>query len=161
MLDLEGEAITRGPKVLMVHSCAGGPWEQVSCDHLCTPCVCHGPPPVQPVAPPPLPTHPPVPPHPPPPVHLPCPPPLSHIQIGRKLENNLNKLLKKAHSAGSTSDHCTDIAPLKETTTHLSMFPNKDTPCSRENECTRKGHVTFRMLSIKKRLLSRLFCTKY
>ena len=26
------------------------------------------------------------------------------------------------------------IRPLKETTTHLLMFPNKDTPCSWENE---------------------------
>ena len=26
------------------------------------------------------------------------------------------------------------VGPLKQTTTHLSMFPNKDTPCSRENE---------------------------
>ena len=26
------------------------------------------------------------------------------------------------------------VRPLKETTTHLSMFPNKDTPCGRENE---------------------------
>ena len=45
---------------------------------------------------------------------------------------------EKAHSAGSMSDHCTDVAPLKETTTHLSMFPNKDMPCGRENECTRE-----------------------
>ena len=28
--------------------------------------------------------------------------------------------------------------PLKETTTHLSMFPNKDTPCGRENEGTQE-----------------------
>ena len=26
------------------------------------------------------------------------------------------------------------VGPLKETTTHLSMFPNKDTPCGLENE---------------------------
>ena len=26
------------------------------------------------------------------------------------------------------------VGPLKETTTHLSMFLNKDTPCGRENE---------------------------
>ena len=30
------------------------------------------------------------------------------------------------------------IRPLKETTTHLLMFPNKDTPCGGENECTRE-----------------------
>ena len=32
----------------------------------------------------------------------------------------------------------TNVAPLKETTTHVSMFPNKDTPCGRENEGTRE-----------------------
>ena len=38
-----------------------------------------------------------------------------------------------------TSDlHCTYIGPLKETTTHLSVFPNKDTPCSRDNEGTQE-----------------------
>ena len=66
---------------------------------------------------------------------------ISHTQIGGKLENNLNKLLKKhtyRNIACSTSDHCTDVAPLKETTTHLLMFPNKDTPCGQENECTRE-----------------------
>ena len=26
------------------------------------------------------------------------------------------------------------VGPLKETTTHLSMFLNKDMPCSRDNE---------------------------
>ena len=26
------------------------------------------------------------------------------------------------------------VGPLKETTTHLSMFPNKDIPCGWENE---------------------------
>ena len=30
------------------------------------------------------------------------------------------------------------VGPLKETTTHLSMFPNKDTPCGRENEGTQE-----------------------
>ena len=30
------------------------------------------------------------------------------------------------------------IRPLKETTTHLSMFPNKDTPCGWENEVVQK-----------------------
>ena len=58
---------------------------------------------------------------------------ISHTQISGKLENILNKLLKK-HSACSTSDSCMYIGPLKETTTHLSMFLNKDTPCGRENE---------------------------
>ena len=51
------------------------------------------------------------------------------------------------------------IRPLKETTTHLSMFPNKDTPCGWENEGIQD--VTCWTLSIKKRLLSPLFCTKY
>ena len=59
---------------------------------------------------------------------------LRRTQIGRKLENNLN-------GACSTSDHCTDVAPLKETTTHLLVFSNKDVPCSRKNEGTR-GKVT-------------------
>ena len=59
-----------------------------------------------------------------------------------------------------TLDCCTYIGPLKETTTHLSMFPNKDTPCGQENEVIWKSHVTCRMLSIKKRL-SPLFWTKY
>ena len=54
---------------------------------------------------------------------------ISHTQIGGKLENILNKL-----TACSTSDCCTYVRPLKETTTHLSMFPNKDTPCGQENE---------------------------
>ena len=26
------------------------------------------------------------------------------------------------------------VRPLKDTTTHFSMFPNKDTPCGQENE---------------------------
>ena len=30
------------------------------------------------------------------------------------------------------------VRPLKETTIHLSMFPNKDTPCGRENESTQE-----------------------
>ena len=30
------------------------------------------------------------------------------------------------------------VRPLKETTTHLSMFPNKDMPCGRENEGTQE-----------------------
>ena len=30
------------------------------------------------------------------------------------------------------------VGPLKETTTHLSMFPNKDTPCGWENEGTQE-----------------------
>ena len=30
------------------------------------------------------------------------------------------------------------VGPLKETTTHLSVFPNKGTPCGRENEGTRE-----------------------
>ena len=29
---------------------------------------------------------------------------------------------------------CMYVRPLKETTTHLSVFPNKDTPCGQENE---------------------------
>ena len=30
------------------------------------------------------------------------------------------------------------VGPLKETTTHLFMFLNKDTPCGRENEGTQE-----------------------
>ena len=30
------------------------------------------------------------------------------------------------------------VRPMKETTTHLSMFPNKNTPCGRENEGTQE-----------------------
>ena len=38
-----------------------------------------------------------------------------------------------------TSDlHCTYIGPLKETTTHLLVFPNKATPCGWENEGTQE-----------------------
>ena len=54
------------------------------------------------------------------------------------LKNNLKNTPEKAHSECSTSDHCTNVAPLKETTTHLSMFPNKGMPCSRENEDTQE-----------------------
>ena len=57
---------------------------------------------------------------------------ISHTQIGGKLENILNKFLKKRTDL--TSDSWMYIRPLKETTTHLLMFPNKDTPCGRENE---------------------------
>ena len=38
------------------------------------------------------------------------------------------------HSACSTSGHCTYVGPLKETTTHLLVFLNKDTPCGQENK---------------------------
>ena len=54
-----------------------------------------------------------------------------------KLAENLkiiSKTPEKAHSGCSTSDSCMYVGPLKETTTHFSMFPNKDTPCCRENE---------------------------
>ena len=34
--------------------------------------------------------------------------------------------------------HCTYIGPLKETTTHLLVFPNKDTTCSWDNEGTQE-----------------------
>ena len=30
------------------------------------------------------------------------------------------------------------VGPLKKTTTHLSVFPNKDTPCGWENEGTQE-----------------------
>ena len=30
------------------------------------------------------------------------------------------------------------VGPLKKTTTHLLVFPNKDTPCSWENEGTQE-----------------------
>ena len=63
---------------------------------------------------------------------------ISHTQIGGRLENNLNELLKKCtvHVLHQTTVDCTDVAPLKETTTHLSVFANKDTPCGRNNEGT-------------------------
>ena len=76
---------------------------------------------------------------------------ISHTQIGGKLENNLNKLLKKAHSACSTSDSCMYVEPQKETTTHLSMFPNKDTPCGRENEGTQERSHDIPNVVVKKR----------
>ena len=60
---------------------------------------------------------------------------ISHTKISRKLENILNKLLKKHTVTCFTSDCGTYVRPLKDTTTHLLMFPNKDTPCGRENEC--------------------------
>ena len=51
-----------------------------------------------------------------------------------KSAENLNIFSEKAHSVCSTSEWCAYVRPLKETTTHLSVFPNKDTPCGRENE---------------------------
>ena len=54
-----------------------------------------------------------------------------HTKFGGKLENILNKLLKKHTVTCFTSDWCTYVRPL---TTHLLMFPNKDMPCGRENE---------------------------
>ena len=53
-----------------------------------------------------------------------------HTQISKKLENILNKLLKKL---AVYVLHQIDVRPLKDTTTHLSMFPNKE-EWSRENE---------------------------
>ena len=51
---------------------------------------------------------------------------ISHTEIGGKLENILNKLLKK---------HTVHVLhQIAELTTHLLMFPNKDTPCGQENE---------------------------
>ena len=65
------------------------------------------------------------------------------------------------HSACSTSDSCTYVRPLKETTTHLSMFLNKDTPCGWENEVIQERSCDMPDVVNKMRLLSRLFCTKY
>ena len=62
---------------------------------------------------------------------------ISHTQIGRKLENNLNKLLKK-HTVHVLHQTGTYVGPLKKTATHLLIFPNKDTPCGRENEGTQE-----------------------
>ena len=61
---------------------------------------------------------------------------ISHSQIGGKLENKQTP--EKVHSACSTSDRCTHVGPLNETTTHLSAFPNKDTPRSWEDDGTRE-----------------------
>ena len=58
------------------------------------------------------------------------------FRIPKSAENL--KIISTNSRKNAQSDHCTDVAPLKETTTHLSMFLNKDTPCSRENECTRE-----------------------
>ena len=64
---------------------------------------------------------------------------ISHTQIGWKLENILNKLLEKhtVHILHQTF-YMYYVRPLKNTTIHLSMFLNKDTPCSRGNEVIQK-----------------------
>ena len=64
---------------------------------------------------------------------------ISRTQIGGKLENILNKLQKKrtVHVLLQTAD-LVRVGPLKETTTHFSMFLNKDTPCGLENEVIQK-----------------------
>ena len=86
---------------------------------------------------------------------------ISHTQISRKPENNLNKLLKKCtvhvlhQTTVPTSDHW---RRLQHTFQH---FRTKARHAAGKMKALRKGHVMFRMLSIKKRLLSRLFCTKY
>ena len=62
---------------------------------------------------------------------------ISHTQIGGKLENILNILnipKKSAQRMFYIRFSCMYVRPLKETTTHLSMFPNKNMPCSQENE---------------------------
>ena len=86
---------------------------------------------------------------------------ISHTQIGRKLENILNKLLKKRtvyvlyQTTVPTSHHW---RRLQHT---FRCFRTKTCHAARRIKSFRKGHVTCRMLSIKKRLLSPLFCTKY
>ena len=86
---------------------------------------------------------------------------ISHTQIGGKLENNLNKHLKKR-----------TVHVLRQTTVPTShhwrrlqhtfrCFRTKTRHVAGKMNALGKGHVAFRMLSIKKRLLSRLFCTKY
>ena len=66
---------------------------------------------------------------------------ISHTQIGGKLENNLNKLLKKrtVHILHQTTvPMFSDATSVQWSTTHLSVFPDKDTPCGWENEGTRE-----------------------
>ena len=86
---------------------------------------------------------------------------ISLTQIGGKLENNLNKLLKKRtvhvlhQTTVPTSDHW---RRLQHT---FRCFQTKTRHAAWRMNAFRKGHVTCRMLSIQKRLLSHLFCTKY
>ena len=81
---------------------------------------------------------------------------ISHTQIGRKLENNLNKLLKKRtvhvlhQTTVPTSDHW---RRLQHT---FQCFQTMTHHAARKM----KGHVTFQMLSIKKETAFS-FCTKY
>ena len=84
-----------------------------------------------------------------------------HTQIGGKLENNLNKLLKKrtVHVL-----HQTTVPTLhhwRRLQHTFRCFQTKTRHAAEKMKALRTGHVTFRMLSIEKRMLSRLFCTKY
>ena len=76
-----------------------------------------------------------------------------HTQISKKLENILNKLLKKL---AVYVLHQIDVRPLKDTTTHLSMFPNKE-EWSRENELIQERSRDVPDVVDKTRLLSCLF----
>ena len=73
-----------------------------------------------------------------------------HIQIGGKLENNLNKLLKKRavhvlrQTTVLTSHHW---RRLQHT---FQCFRTKTHHAAEKMKALGKGHVTFRMLSIKK-----------
>ena len=84
-----------------------------------------------------------------------------HTQIGGKLENILNKLPKKrtVHALHQTTVHTLDHWRRLQHT--FRCFRTKTRHAARRMKSFRIGHVTCRMLSIKKRLLSPLFCTKY
>ena len=84
-----------------------------------------------------------------------------HTQIGGKLENNLNKLLKKrtVHVLHQTTVPMSDHWRRLQHT--FRCFWTKTRHAAGTMKALRKGHMTFQMLAIKKRLLSCLFCTKY
>ena len=73
---------------------------------------------------------------------------ISHTQISRKLENNLNKLLKKrtVHVL-----HQTAVPTSDRTLQHtFRCFRTKTRHVAGKMKALKKGHMTFRMLSIKK-----------
>ena len=85
---------------------------------------------------------------------------ISHTQIGRKLENNLNKLLKKCtvhvlhQTTVPTLDHWRRLL-------HTFWCFWTKMPCGQENEATQEKSCDVQDVVNKKRLLSPLFCTKY
>ena len=84
-----------------------------------------------------------------------------HTQIGGKLENNLNKFLKKrtVHVLHQTTVPTSDRWRRLQHT--FRCFQTKTCHAAGRMKSFRKGHMTCWMLLIKKRLLSPLFCTKY